>query len=488
LAGDDILGARVSRTGQLLDPTAIPISTAPGDQNELSIARNGDHVLVAWEDRRQDPDGDIHGARVSRSGIVLDPDGIALATGPGLHWRPDLVSGPGHVLVTLMGFRGEACCPAQAVRVDSSGTVLDPTPWLVSQQSNSQFGPRIAFDGTNHLVVWSDDRPDGGGFQIHAARVAPNGVSLDPAGFLVGDAGSGNLADIAFDGTNFVIVWDAYDGEDYDVLAAIVSPDGQLLTPTPIPIVTTPGTFEYQAQLSPDGTNTMVVWTGADGIRAARLSPSGDVLDPGGVAVTAPGERGGFPSIAFDGTNHLVAYARFSESGVTDIVARRISAGGDVLDDTALPIDDTPNDAVFPDVAWSGTCYLVVWTTQTFDPNARRIEAARVGTDGSVLAPGPVRVSSTEDEQEMPRVAAADGWFLVTWTRPRPDASVSEVAAARIHETGWMPDPAGFLVAERGAAPDVVAGADGLLAVTYQRSVGPPTAAERVFLRTVAPK
>jgi hypothetical protein len=485
--GYDIHGTRVSRMGRVLDPADIAISTAPGDQMGASIARNGNHVLVAWTDAQRD--GDIFGARISRPGVVLDPAGIPLATGPGIHQSPALATGTNNVMATFIGVSGDRCCMAQAVRVSRAGTVLDPVARVVSQQANSQFGPHVAFDGTNYLVVWEDDRTDESDRDIYASRVTPEGISLDPAGFFVGDPGAGSLSDVAFDGTNFIVVWDHHPRQDdFDVLGALVSPAGALLTPTPIPIAASPDHADSQAKLSPDGTNTMVVWAGPGGILASRLSPSGQVLDPGGIAVTDPEEGAFVPSVAFDGTNHLVAYTTSDPVGRNDIMARRVSAGGTVLDPTALPIAVSPTGEAFPDVAWSGRCYLVVWMNQTFDPSRRWVEAARVGTDGVVLAPGTVQVSLEDTDQEIPNVAALNGWFLVAWTSSRRQTLDWSVAAARIHENGAMPDPSGFSISADGVSPELVAGADDRWATVYWRSAGPPTAADRVFLRTVAPK
>jgi hypothetical protein len=488
--GQDVRGARVSRTGSVLDPAGITIAAGPGDQTDVSIARNGTNVLVAWTDSRQE--GDVYAARVSRLGVVLDPAGIALATGPGPHEMPALVDGMYHVLATFVGRSGDRCCSVQAVRVNRAGAVVDPAPRLVSQQSNSQVGPKTAFDGTNHLVVWEDDRGDGSdGSEVYAARVTPDGESLDPAGFRIGDSTPGTFTDVAFDGTNYVIVWDRFPPQGGpDVFGALVSPGGVLLTPDPIPIAVSPDRFAARPRLSPNGTNTMVVWWSGSGIVATRLSRSGQVLDPGGIEISDPAVLATAPSIAFDGTNHLIAYTTAAPVG-ENVMARRISPDGTLLDPAALPIALAGPDEFFvvpfTDVAWSGSCYLVVWTGQKFFPDEGWVDAARVGTDGTVLAPGVVRLSRTNEvEQESPSVAALNGWFLVVWTRREPFGSV--VAGARVHENGSAPDRSELGISDSGSSPDVATGGDGRWRTVYHRNVGPPTAADRVFLRTVAPK
>src|SRR5437867_8938881 len=82
--GHDIYGARVSASGQLLDPGGIPICTNPGRQTSPRVAFDGQRYLVVWEDDRESTtnylDYQIYGARVSVNGTVLDPNGFKITT------------------------------------------------------------------------------------------------------------------------------------------------------------------------------------------------------------------------------------------------------------------------------------------------------------------------------------------------------------------------------------------------------------------------
>lgn len=78
--------------------------------------------------------------------------------------------------------------------------------FIICNERDIQYGPSIGFDGTNFLVSWTDGRDSLE--QIYAARVSTSGTVLDPGGFpVLPEADEQISANIAYDGTNYLIVW-----------------------------------------------------------------------------------------------------------------------------------------------------------------------------------------------------------------------------------------------------------------------------------------
>lgn len=84
----------MSPDGVVLDPSPIPISTAPDLQAYPSIAFNGDNYVIAWQDLRSGSYPQIYGARLAPDGALLDPDGLLIAQGPADVGLPEAAAGP----------------------------------------------------------------------------------------------------------------------------------------------------------------------------------------------------------------------------------------------------------------------------------------------------------------------------------------------------------------------------------------------------------
>src|SRR5687767_13867454 len=139
-----------------------------------------------------------------------------------------------------------------------------------------RYAPAVAFDGTNYLVVWQEQRP-GATRDLYAARVSEAGVVLDPLGIPISKAAGSQWAPaVAFDGSSFVVVWqdDRSAATRPDVYGARVSPAGVLLDPGGTPISSGPG-GQLMPAVAGTGTGSFVVWMDGSDIRGARVSPAG---------------------------------------------------------------------------------------------------------------------------------------------------------------------------------------------------------------------
>jgi Protein of unknown function (DUF3152) len=325
--------------------------------------------------------------------------------------------------------------------------LLGLLPGHAAASPEDQHAPAVAFDGRQYLVVWHDRRQAGS--DVYAARVDTAGTVLDPAGIAVSTAsGVQRNAAVAFDGANFLVVWE--DGRSRatgpDVYAARVSPEGAVLDPGGFPVSAAPAA-ESSPAVARTGTGVLVAWGSGSDIRGARLSPAGAVADPLGIAIsTAPGPQRE-PALAFDGANALVAWEDGRAGAAPDVYAARVSAAGAVLDPGGVAVAAAPGAETSPAVSSAGSGgFLVAWTSGA--AGGSDVSAARVGAGGAVLAPGTIAVAADPGEQAAPALAFGGSGYLVAWQHAR--LATRDLHAARISSTGAVLDAAGIAVSTAG--------------------------------------
>jgi hypothetical protein len=225
--------------------------------------------------------------------------------------------------------------------------------------------PSVAFGNSNYFVAYDQRLPFGINQLIRGKRVSADGLILDESdGILISDDSTAERrgAAVAFDGTNYMVVWSERTSGDSKIHGARIAPNGQNLGVFPITSAV-PGQ-QFRPRIAFDGSNYLVVWsqtnsvlTGED-IAGARVSPSGTVLDPGGfsIATTTLHERN--YDLAFDGLNYLVVWESVEPLGGnlrnSRIRGTRISKAGTLLDGSAstggIQINSTTYDKMNPSV------------------------------------------------------------------------------------------------------------------------------------------
>ena len=176
-----------------------------GDPDLVSVAGDSENWLVVW-DESGDSGEEIHGARVSPSGSVLDTSGILVCGTAGDHYDEQVASGDSGYLVVWTDdrFRYERIF---AGRVTRSGAVLDSAGIQVTLDSADCDYAHVAFGGSGYLVVWQSHMPHSP-YEICGARLDPNGAVLDSEPILIAsrdyDCASPS---VAFDGTDYIVAW-----------------------------------------------------------------------------------------------------------------------------------------------------------------------------------------------------------------------------------------------------------------------------------------
>ena len=480
--GGSIYGARVRPDGAVLDPQPFIIGGG-GQTGGPAISAGGGSSLVTWETCVASCFGpptspaqiQTQGARVSPSGVVLDSIEIGpLSPGIAPH-RPDVAfDGTNHLVVWQQGIVGPASFQYHvfARRISPAGTAVGGA-FPITSRTESEESPVVGFDGTNFLAVWNADPVSISG-RVRGARVTPGAIVLDPSGFDISTA-LGSAPTVAFDGMNHFVAWLDPIGpvNDNDSLRGRrVSPDGSLVDPVELTL----GQGRHPSLGSGDGM-TLLAFESVEligfvrpaAIRATRLSGPAPLDDPS-IVVTNPANDQQSPAIAFDGTRHLVAWADQRPGFDYDIYAGRIRPSGQRLDGSGISITTASGNQIEPGVASDGTNYLVVWqhlpTTRANDDRSD-IFGARVTRAGEVLDPEGIPIATTTDRESRPVVAFDGTNYLVAWEEPS-----GGIRATRVSKAGTVLDSAALTISPTGSKVAVAYGAGSYLVAWTNRSDG----------------
>jgi hypothetical protein len=164
------------------------------------------------------------------------------------------------------------------------------------------------------------------------------------------------------------------------------------------------------------------------------------VLDPGGFAVATGGAETRRPSIAFGGGKFLVVWEEWID-GSPVIRGTRMTTSGRALDPEGITVSDESGAARAPKVAFDGTGFLVAWHTRNGEEGD--IHAAKIDTAGRVIAPGEIVVSAERGRQWAPDVAYNGRESIVVWGDARRSKRNVDVYAARVASNGAVLDPEG---------------------------------------------
>jgi hypothetical protein len=524
--GEDIYAARVTPEGVVLDATGFVVSSAAGAQTAPRVAFGSALHLIAWTDERGS-DKDIYAARVTPTGNLVDSSGIVISDAAGNQDTAALAFDGANFLIVWSDARGGAL-DIYGARVSEAGAVLDPAGLAVSAAADTQELPAVTFDGEKYLLVWQDKRNIvTSGYDIYGAFVAPDGDVFPNAGLVLATRKPANQEQqpsLAYDGTNYLAVWrDQRFGGDVDIYGGRLSGAGDLLDSTGIAICAAAGEQSAPAATAGGG-HFFVAWqdkrSGAYDVYGARVSPDGVVEDAGGFAVSAAVGDQTAPAVASDGAAYLAAWqdkrtgnndihaAQVSAGGVVqqpagilvatgagsqeaptiaagdgawlaawrddrngayDIYGARLDAGGAVLDASGIQICGATGNQSAPTATWSGSTYFVAWEDgRTVNQN---VYAGRVGSDGAVLDGDGFQLSAAAAIQQSP-AAVFDGVNVITvWVDYR--ASRADIYASWVSPNGVNLLPAGAAIAAESGAklePTIASSGAGYSMVAYSKN------------------
>ncbi|XXF77486.1 hypothetical protein P2318_31200 [Myxococcaceae bacterium GXIMD 01537] len=467
--------------GAVLDP-ALATSHKPfliqgATGQHPNITYDGTQALVTWNEY---PWGRARVARlnVQKNGKVLDPGGV-LPLGDSYfeHRGGDVASGgPGHGFYTAYAADSKTGGGMIVLgqRLDADGRPRDGAPRVLSL-GPSQGAPVAAHGPGEDLVVWSEARETLESY-LYAVRVRPDGTPAGPEVRLPCAPGATAPA-VAYDGKNYLVVWEQPGNGDTDIRGARIKGTGKLIDPGSLAISVAPGAQRRPA-VAYAAKRLWVIWedernraegNGAD-IYGTRVRPAGLVMEPEGVRLSPLEGTQRAPTLTALDPNVLVLWEEpASLGGDTDIRGTRVKWNGTVLDPSSLNISTASGNQRAPKAASTGAQAYVVWEDEA--GGTPRIMGTRVSETGLALEPGGVALApGSPGAQRGPALTLeGDGW-RAAWTASSTEST--SIESVRVPREGTVEPGVLTLPAnpeEPMDTPALSAGAEGATALFYLR-------------------
>lgn len=442
----DIYAQVFDAGGAPLHRIPFAVSAAAGAQSAPKIAWNGTNWLVVFQSTALSGTGYYYqtalaAVRVSSEGKVLDARHIPIpgVSASGQAWA--LASDGNNWVIAVQGT--SVSNDIIAVRIGPDGTVLDPpTRSLVKSTYYQRSNLKLAYADNVFLLTFNDS---GSGYVTKAVRFDSGLNALDADLLPLINAQLDGLA--GQNGSGFYAVWNQQ-LPDYSlaILGSRVSAEGQALDGNGKNIS---GAFPPQAfsttSLAWDGLNWRVTWGNNNSLRAARVNASGQVLDPGGVAVAGP--KTGITAGTGNGGIQVV-WSEFANN-TYDVLAANVSSSNTATANRTVSASEPAQ--LHPAVAAGASGYMMAYRSTT--GNGLRILAQPLDASGEPVTAEPIELDSGAAPSGVgaPAVAWNGSVYLVSW------GNASGVVAQRLSQSGAKIDAAPFVVLNPGFGKPAVA-------------------------------
>jgi hypothetical protein len=456
---DVVRGSLVAADGSVVARDfAIPATSARS--SVPSVAFDGSRYLVAWADERDEQS--VYGVHVSTAGVVADDETRLTQGSPrsvDSSDRTGLAFNGSKFLLTYLGkgVQGSLLSPDLDIEVDRIGLSAVP---------NTQGYPQVAWSGENYFVNWVNELEEWTDSSARAVRISTSGRVLDPVALVVSGDDKPFNSTLASNRQNSALFsWSNVQDVRSHWLRMVTSA-GVLGEPHELPgvesasyvalagngsgyfaVVDNSDTRRVEGYVLDSagnpGAKIDLVTTGSNTGSNVFAAGSGYVVTFGGpgsqlLPVSADGVPSApiqlstelaHPKVATNGEHSLIVWAGIDTQTV---YAHRFEAGALV----GSPIVLAEQNGKYPSVAWDGTGYYVAWDLEGYTA----IQGRSVAVDGTL---GDVTVLAETEVSGATLASDGEGQLLLSYIRWLEGAQTRRVTSRLLGRDASTPPEGG---------------------------------------------
>jgi hypothetical protein len=342
-SGSGLVGRTVSSSGV----TGVSFSIYNRYHLSPALSWTGERYLAVWSDYR-DSTGDIEYNYISRQhvyGAFVQNNqatvSFPISTSSDEEEMPAIAALNSRSLVAwhdkfLVGWEGGFPLPLSIHGriVQANGTLenefmLGSAPTSIGAVNDPRLRPAIAAGPDGWLVVWPRDSGSGSKHDIVGARVLADGTLADATPFVIcEEAGEQLNVAVAYSGNSYFVVWQDFRTSGlHQVFGARVPTSGEVLDPGGLPL--TAATTDFQRPIVGGSANEYVVITEKQLSGISRLSSTYVSFDfPLIHEIVRNGNQTSVSYIGWPGGNYLLQSKNSVEGAWTDLTEPATATSG----------------------------------------------------------------------------------------------------------------------------------------------------------------
>jgi hypothetical protein len=329
---------------------------------------SGTQFGLVWQDKRDGAamSGEIYFAALDKNGVRLNPQDVRITQSTGVDTHPALAwNGTRYGLVYANNSVGNYELYFQLL--EASGLPVGG-PVRITTAVNSSDWPDVVWTGTAFAVAWEDERAGVGKEDVYFQKLDANGNKLGTEVRVTTDPARQMAPILKWTGAGFGVAWSDTRFTQREIYFRKLDANGMPVgTETR---VTNDAADSAWPDLAWNGTDWAVVWhdlrDGNSEVYLTRLSAAGQKISAD-LRLTNAAGFSGYPSIDWNGFQYGVSW-QDDRAGTPAIYFAQVSQTG-IKNGPDLKVSSGTGSSSFTTALWNGSTFAFAWRDDRDAPN-----------------------------------------------------------------------------------------------------------------------
>jgi hypothetical protein len=327
---------------------------------------SGSQFGLVWQDKRDNANGEIYFAALSKTGTRLNAQDVRITATSGVDAHPALAwNGTRYGLVYADNSAGNYELYFRLLEANGSPV---GNPIRITNAANASDWPDLVWTGTFFGLAWEDERSGANKEDVYFQKLDASGNKVGPEIQVTTDGARQMAPILKWTGTDFGVVWTDTRFTQREIFFRKLDGNGQPVG-SEIRVTNDPADSAWP-DLAWNGSDWATVWhdtrDGNAEVYLTRLTASGQKMG-GDLRLTNATGFSGYPSIDWNGFQYGLSW-QDDRAGTVAIYFAQVNASG-TKNGADLKVSSGSGTSSFTTALWNGSTYAFAWRDDRDAPN-----------------------------------------------------------------------------------------------------------------------